>query len=442
LPLDAAMITYAIDPARSQVTASGTIRTVTLMGQTENSLTGALGGSLRAEWQEAALVFSGGSSIIAAPHPDRPFRPSPEEAKSGSLVDNFGGQGRLVGSSIWAAIRDAVADISSGHSNFGEPVTELEFVFTHGTLDYHAELFGLLGWLDLTKEKPVRNAATGNLSRIVDNNLDSISLPIFLDIPVKVLAPNDSRLVLEGQIVATSPVLTIEPNSTTNIGSTQHLAALNVEAGATARMTGGTLVTQAINIAGAPDSWTAKLDLTSTDAIVRSSATNKAADLAKLYNQLKQGFNNGAWTGMGITSSTAAANANTDTGIAVVDNALLGYSTFAGEPVTADSILLKYTYYGDIDQNGQVDADDLTVLASNFGRTSGATQVDGDIDFNGAVNADDLTVFANNFQKGVGNPLTANSIQAVPEPHPIALLAIALTTLISSVWLRRCSRTL
>jgi hypothetical protein len=37
----------------------------------------------------------------------------------------------------------------------------------------------------------------------------------------------------------------------------------------------------------------------------------------------------------------------------------------------------------------------------NFGRAAGATQVDGDIDFNGAVNADDLTVFANNFNKGV-----------------------------------------
>ncbi|HZO05052.1 MAG TPA: VCBS repeat-containing protein, partial [Solirubrobacterales bacterium] len=35
---------------------------------------------------------------------------------------------------------------------------------------------------------------------------------------------------------------------------------------------------------------------------------------------------------------------------------------------------------GDIDGNGTVDADDLTVFANNFGRRSGATQVDGDID--------------------------------------------------------------
>ena len=101
-------------------------------------------------------------------------------------------------------------------------------------------------------------------------------------------------------------------------------------------------------------------------------------------------------------------------------------TSFGGQAVTADSILLRYTYYGDVDQNGQVDADDLTVFASNFGRTSGATQIDGDIDFNGAVNADDLTVFANNFNKGVGNPLAvaAANVQAVPEPATGVLLAI------------------
>jgi hypothetical protein len=141
---------------------------------------------------------------------------------------------------------------------------------------------------------------------------------------------------------------------------------------------------------------------------------------------VKQGYNGGDWQGLGITSTSSANNANTDTGLAVLDNALLGYATFSGVPVTADSILLKYTYYGDVDMNGQVDADDLTVFANNFGRTSGATQADGDIDFNGTVDADDLTVFANNFNKGVGNPLALASLHAVPEPSTLALTMIAL----------------
>jgi hypothetical protein len=141
-----------------------------------------------------------------------------------------------------------------------------------------------------------------------------------------------------------------------------------------------------------------------------------------LNRYLKQAFNGGNWQGLGITSTTAANNPNADTGLSVVDNALLGYTEFSGQPVTADSILLKYTYYGDIDMNGQVDADDLTVFANNFGRRSGATQVDGDIDFNGTVDADDLTVFANNFRKGIGSPLGSANVQAVPEPQTWVLV--------------------
>jgi autotransporter-associated beta strand protein len=205
---------------------------------------------------------------------------------------------------------------------------------------------------------------------------------------------------------------------------------LNIAAGSTTTVrpngtTAGTSNFGGLSIAGAADAWTSKLDVTNNDSAFQSSAANKATDFARLYNQVKQGFNNGTWTGLGITSSAAAGNTSADTGINVVDNALLGYTDFSGQSVTADSILLKYTYYGDIDQNGQVDADDLTVFASNFGRTQGATQVDGDIDFNGAVNADDLTVFANNFNKGVGNPLASASVQAVPEPATLCLAASA-----------------
>ena len=123
-----------------------------------------------------------------------------------------------------------------------------------------------------------------------------------------------------------------------------------------------------------------------------------------------------AWNGNGVLSSAAQTNPNTT--LSLVDNAVLGFSTFGGEPVDANSLLLKYTYFGDIDQNGQVDADDLTVFANNFGRMSGATQVDGDIDFNGTVDADDLTVFANNFLRGVGAPLAASSPLPLTLPSP------------------------
>jgi hypothetical protein len=192
----------------------------------------------------------------------------------------------------------------------------------------------------------------------------------------------------------------------------------------------GTSALSALSIAGAINRSTAKLDLADNDAVLHPAGANKQVEFMRLYNQVKQGFNMGNWQGLGITSTAAAANTAADTGLTVVDNALLGYNEFSGQPVNADSILLKYTYYGDIDQNGQVDADDLTVFANNFGRAAGATQVDGDIDFNGSVDADDLTVFANNFNKGVGNPLSAGNVQAVPEPATLVLAALGAAVLL------------
>ena len=252
------------------------------------------------------------------------------------------------------------------------------------------------------------------------------------DNTVITVTPGAGRLSLTGTLTADGKRVTKVGAGTLTVNNFR-AASLAVNGGTVAVAANGgnegASVLGALSIAGASDAWTAKLDLTNNDAIVNSTAANKATDFGRIYSQLKQGFNSGTWTGLGITSTTAAANASADTGLVVVDNALLGLGNFSGQTVTADSILLKYTYYGDIDQNGQVDADDLTVFAGNFGRTSGATQVDGDIDFNGRVDADDLTVFANNFNKGVGSPLGAASVQAVPEPGTWMLAVSALVVL-------------
>jgi hypothetical protein len=151
---------------------------------------------------------------------------------------------------------------------------------------------------------------------------------------------------------------------------------------------------------------TGTLDLNDNDLVLHTTEAGKTAALGALYSRLVAGFAGGNWNGNGVVSTAARTISNTT--LSLVDNAVLGHGAFGGEPVDANSLLLKYTYYGDIDQNGQVDADDLTVFANNFGRMSGARQVDGDIDFNGTVDADDLTVFANNFLRGVGTQLVSS----------------------------------
>src|SRR5688572_10627947 len=47
-------------------------------------------------------------------------------------------------------------------------------------------------------------------------------------------------------------------------------------------------------------------------------------------------------------------------------------ATFAGQPVDATSILIRYTVYGDADLSGNVNLNDFNKLAANFGAAAAA----------------------------------------------------------------------
>jgi hypothetical protein len=126
----------------------------------------------------------------------------------------------------------------------------------------------------------------------------------------------------------------------------------------------------------------------------------------------------------------------------MIDNAVFGYPEFGGQTVNDNSIIVTYTYYGDIDANGEVNADDLTVFANNFGKPTEAGQVDGNIDFDADVDADDLTVFANNFGKGAGAPLASGPVaavspEAVPEPTSRVLAGLCGAGVLAGIAFRR-----
>jgi T5SS/PEP-CTERM-associated repeat protein len=99
----------------------------------------------------------------------------------------------------------------------------------------------------------------------------------------------------------------------------------------------------------------------------------------------------------------ASGSATPATGLGYGDNALLNKPTFAGQVVDSSSLLIKFTYFGDADLNGQVDVADLGALASNW-QTS-APWTSGDFDYSGFVDVADLGLLASNWQAGVGSPL-------------------------------------
>jgi len=87
---------------------------------------------------------------------------------------------------------------------------------------------------------------------------------------------------------------------------------------------------------------------------------------------IRSGLNLGAggyWDGNGIASSAAAAKPNQLTAVGVLDNAdpeVGGKTEFAGQAVDATSVLVRYTWWGDANLDGVIDANDYDKIDRAF----------------------------------------------------------------------------
>ena len=136
------------------------------------------------------------------------------------------------------------------------------------------------------------------------------------------------------------------------------------------------------------------LDLTDNAAVIDHDGANP---IAQVQADVTRGYNGGTWDGTGITSSWAAATANTAVGYAESTELFATFpAAFAGVSVDDTAVLLRHTLYGDADLNRIVNLADFNRLASNFGH-SGRRWSQGDFDFSGAVNLVDFNRLAANF---------------------------------------------
>ncbi len=164
---------------------------------------------------------------------------------------------------------------------------------------------------------------------------------------------------------------------------------------------------------------TGKLDLGGNDMIVHNdpSGTNT-------FNDLAQGFNStgAVWSGDGLASSVAAETSNMALGMEVnaVQDSNGNYTnaplrtTFDNQTVSAGDVLVKYTFYGDADLDGQVTGDDYALIDNAFNSQSGAHPLsgwfNGDFNYDGIINGDDYTLIDNAFNtQSVINPATVTS---------------------------------
>ena len=220
----------------------------------------------------------------------------------------------------------------------------------------------------------------------------------------------------------------------------------------------GTSDLATLTLAGTASAPTASFDLGDNAAVIRNGT------LATVYAQTRASFENGGnfdFGGPGITSSAAAARAQIDgaTAVGVVSNDNLGYTTFKGVTGlagTANEILLKYTYLGDSDLDGDVDGGDFTAFVAGISQGTGGWEV-GDTDYNNVINGGDFTGFVTGLSAYQGNgplllsddqiaglyaqlqagTLTFAGLEAAVAPEPASLATLAA---LAAVGLRRRRR--
>jgi hypothetical protein len=192
---------------------------------------------------------------------------------------------------------------------------------------------------------------------------------------------------------------------------------IHVAAGASLKLSGDTVP----RLSGVTVDAGGKLDLTHNSLQI-DYFTPASDPYASIVAQLKSGFHGGKWDGLGIVSSDAANDPTGGTTLGVLDTGVTPWPRLqkfgphnvgSGNPASVSpgsslrDVLVMYTWYGDTNLDGKVDAADRANIVLT---SAGGTWATGDFNYDGVVNADDFMLF--NLGAAVQNRVLA----AVPEP--------------------------
>ncbi len=199
-------------------------------------------------------------------------------------------------------------------------------------------------------------------------------------------------------VVASGSAATLTVN--TSSGSQVHLASLSLANGATATLAASPPAV-VLEVAGG-----LSVDSTSTLNLGAGDLDVANGSLSALTALVTRGYDGGAWTGTGITSSAAAGRREPPDGgrRPVEQRERVGPRSgrLRRRPaVAATDVLLKYTYYGDANLDGVVNGTDYALVDAGFlaaRRPSPLTGwYNGDFNYDGKVDASDYTLIDNAF---------------------------------------------
>ena len=241
-----------------------------------------------------------------------------------------------------------------------------------------------------------------------------------------------------GSPAAPNLTINLSDNAAANLNASAHLAALNLTGSARASLSDGAdklLYTRALSL----DSQST-LDLADNDMVAQADSSSRGDVLYNVTAWVKSARNSKTtlWIGPGITCSAARNDSRSLTGLAVAlndkgsDQGPL-FPIFDGHQADGNCILVKYTWNGDANLDGIVNADDYFLIDSGF-ITQGKGYYHGDFNYDGIVNADDYFLIDSAFlgqtaslaltTPGAHSPPSVGS--PIPEPAALSLLFFSL----------------
>ncbi|WP_428940848.1 beta strand repeat-containing protein [Fontivita pretiosa] len=275
------------------------------------------------------------------------------------------------------------------------------------------------------------------------------------------LANNGSIIVsgggqLNANFIEGTGRTTVEANATVRAQAIRQ-ANLTINTGGRAVLSPASVVSpQATRLGSLSLAAGAQLDLNDNKAIVNSGS------LPTITAQIKSGLENGGafdWQGDGIASTTAAqlnaAAASYLHGLGVLRNDMsqIGgsgpiYTSFGGQTLVGNEVLVGLTYFGDADLSGTIEATDYSLIDNGYVNGSGGW-LNGDFDYSGTIDPTDYALIDNAYVNQSGPQAQAmitehtklfgeqylaalRAIQAgaIPDPSAVAMLAVLASPLL------------
>jgi hypothetical protein len=255
-----------------------------------------------------------------------------------------------------------------------------------------------------------------------DNGNDSVELGSVLPFQLQLaggggtdgLILSTGNTTFAGDLGTGFETLTLNGAAQLTLGASQHLRLLTLNA--TSRLTLGPGASVLDLNSSLSMSTTATLNLGDADMVVHTSTAAARQQVLDLITARIRASRATLWSGPGIKSTLAASDPRM-VGIGVIPNNVGAggaalYTSFADETVDANAVLVKTTYYGDHELDGDIDADDYAAIDSGYAQgLSGWYNGDSNLS-GGRINADDYFMIDRSFA-GQGAPLTSTVAPAV-----------------------------